>query len=300
MNRFEAFSKYNPIVNLIYFIFTIGFTMFIIHPLFLIISLINGILYLLILDYKDKYKYFFSLFTIFIFLSVLNPIVNQNGEKVLFIYFNRKYTLEALLNGFIFSGMFVSFFIYFSIYNTIFSSDKLMYIFNKLIPKTTMIFSIILKLVPSYKNLANEIKTAQTCIGNYKISSLKEKFKSYVDIFLSLIGVALEKGIVSSNSMMSRGYESNKNALKKRSSFMIYKIRVRDVFLSILLLILAIMIIYFFSKSSYKMDFTKLVNYKLDDIHLKYCFISYSLLFFIPTILNILETIRWNNSKSKI
>ena len=54
----DTFSTYHPVINFIYFVIVIGLSMFFMHPVFLVISLICSMAYGIYLKGKKAMKVF--------------------------------------------------------------------------------------------------------------------------------------------------------------------------------------------------------------------------------------------------
>lgn len=61
--------------------------------------------------------------------------------------------------------VFVTVIIWFSCYNVVMTSDKFIYIFGKILPALSLIFSMVLRFVPRYLAQIKVISNAQKCIG---------------------------------------------------------------------------------------------------------------------------------------
>ena len=104
--RRDAFSHCHPAVNFIFFLCAIGFGVVIQHPAYLIAGCTAGSIYYLMLRGKKGAKFLLAMIPLWILIAILNPIINSSGSHILFRFFGRPYTLEALFYGMAIGGLF--------------------------------------------------------------------------------------------------------------------------------------------------------------------------------------------------
>ena len=149
----DAFSTFHPIVNFTWFAAVLIFSMFLMHPVFLTISLVSGFCYSIVLNGRKSLRFnLLHLLPLLLFMALLNPSFNHAGNTILFyLPSGNPITLESILYGVSAAAMFVSVILWFSCYNTIMSSDKFIYLFGRILPSFSLIFSMVLRFVPRYK-----------------------------------------------------------------------------------------------------------------------------------------------------
>ena len=165
MNR--EFELFHPLVSFYYFFSVIIFSMFFMHPIFLIISLISSFIYSVMLNGKSAVKFnILYMIPLLIVTAIINPMFSHEGVTIIG-YFNtgNPITLESIVYGICSATMFISVILWFSCYNAIMSSDKYIYLFGRKIPSLSLIFSMVLRFVPRYKFQIKVISNAQRCIG---------------------------------------------------------------------------------------------------------------------------------------
>ena len=288
--RGDAFSYYHPLVNFLFFVAVIGFTVVIQHPAYLAAGFVAGLIYYFILHGKKSLGFFFALIPTFFIIAAINPIFNTDGLTVLFTYFGRPYTLEALCYGFIVAAMFLSMIVWFGCYNVVLTSDKFTSLFGNLIPALSLLLVMILRLIPSFMRKATQIAACRRSIGKgiSDGSSLKEKVSDGMTILSALTDWALEGSVVSGDSMRARGYGA-----AKRSSYQIYRMTARDYILLAAMLIMSLVVV-FFSETAVEI----VPRFSVPAVN--WAFPLYCLLFLIPSFLQIKEDILWHISISKI
>ncbi len=293
----DTFSTYNPIINFAFFIGVIGFGMFFTHPAYLICSVVFSATYLYTIKGTKAFKFIGSMGVLFLILTFVNALFNPMGETVLFTYFGRNFTLEAIFYGMATASMLVSVFLWFSSYNAIMSNDKFMFIFGRVIPSGSLIISMALRLVSIYKNKIVQIYTARKCIGK-GINNEDDK-KAVIEngsvVISTLATWALEGGVITADSMRMRGY-----GLKGRTSFSTYRFDGRDKLLLTTMLILGSVIIYCAAMGSAGVSYIPTINITTNGIYFYAGITSYILFLSIAPLINITEAIRWRILRSKI
>ena len=289
-NKIDSFSQFHPLVNFLFFVAAIAFTVVIRHPAYLIAGLACGLCYYLMLSGKKALRMVLALIPMFFIIAFINPLFNINGATVLFRIFGRPYTFEALCYGFVVAAMFMSMMVWFGCYNAVLTSDKFTSLFGNLIPSLSLLLVMILRLIPSFARKAAQISGCRRSIGKgiSDEAKLKEKVADGITIISALTDWALEGSIITGDSMRARGYGA-----AKRSSFRIYRMTVRDWVLLVMILVLALAVILFANTS---VEIIPVLKIPFVD----WSFGLYCLFFLIPIILQIKEDVLWRIFISKI
>ena len=225
----RAFSRCHPAVNFIFFLLAIGATVVVQHPAFLLASILAAAVYYLLLRGVRALKTMAALLPLFVLATVVNPVFNTEGEHVLFLLFGRPYTLEALIYGAVVAGMLVSTMLWCGCYNAVMSGEKFVFLFGRIMPSLSLILVMLFRLVPGFTKKAAQITTAR------KSLHLQHKpLREGMGVISGLTSWALEGGITTSDSMVSRGYGAG-----RRSNYRKYRFTVRDGILLTSLLALA-------------------------------------------------------------
>jgi len=225
MNK-DAFSGYHPLINLLYYVFVIGFAMFFTHPVCLAISLMCALTYSVYLSGKKAVRFcLIYMLPMLIVAALLNPAFNHQGGTILtYLPGGNPLTLESILYGLAAAGMLVTVILWFSSFNVIMTSDKFVYLFGRAIPAISLILSMALRFVPRFKAQIKIISNAQKCIGrSVSNGNILQKIKNGIKILSILVTWALENAIETADSMKSRGY-----GLPGRTAFSIYRFDRRD------------------------------------------------------------------------
>lgn len=234
----DAFSECHPVLNFFYFCCVLGFTMFVQHPVFLIISFLGAITYGVLLSGWRKVLRMNLLFTLpgLLIVALLNPMFNHYGVTPLY-YFESSgnwVTLEALVYGLVLGCVMFIVILWFSCCNKVMTSDKFIYIFGKIVPALSLILSMALRLVPRFGKQMQVIRNGQKCSGrDISNAGLLKKMKYGLNILSILVTWALENAIETADSMKSRGY-----GLKGRTTFSIFRFDKRDKIVGTMMVVL--------------------------------------------------------------
>ena len=103
----DSFSSYHPLVNFLFFTEVLGFSMFLLHPLCLVISLFCALGYDLYLNGKKALGLCLKgILPMMVFTALLNPLFNHEGVTILtYLPSGNPLTLESILYGFAAAAM---------------------------------------------------------------------------------------------------------------------------------------------------------------------------------------------------
>ena len=295
----DAFSDRHPIVNFIFYIGALVMGMCFIHPLFLLCSLVLSVAYYAALK-RNSWKYLLGMAALFVAVTVINPLFNPEGvgEHVLFTYFGGKpYTLESLCYGAAIAAMLVTIITWFATYNRVMTSDKFLYCFGRLAPSVSLILTMVLRLVPSFQKKARQIGGARKCIGkSVENGTVYEKAQHGMTIVSTLTSWALEGGIVTADSMHSRGFGSG-----KRTSFSLYRMKKADVVLLVLMVVYMGLIVLCACCGGMKVEYMPQIEIaRFRGIWTALGGLCYILFLSIPVVMHIWEEVTWRILRSKI
>jgi len=294
----NEFKTYHPIVNFIYFVFVIGLSCFILHPLCLLVSFFCAFFYSAMLKGKKAVKAnLLYVLPLMIIAALINPAFNHEGVTILlYLPSGNPLTLESLVYGLFAALMLGSVICWFSCFNEIMTSDKIICLFGKIIPSLSLIFSMTLRFVPKFSSQLRVVINAQKCMGrDVSNGSFIKRIKNGLSILSIMTTWSLENAIETADSMKSRGY-----GLSKRSSFSIFSFDKRDVSALFYIIILGAYVLAGFFMG--KIDFTYFPSIKADDFSFYSIsiFVAYTVLCMCPIIIEVKEALRWRALKSKI
>ena len=226
MQNRDTFSGYHPMINFLYFGLVLAFTMFLMHPICLGISLSCAIAYSVYLNGRKAVRFQLRfLLPMLLLAAVVNPTFNHEGATlVAYLPSGNPLTLESIAYGAAAALLLAAVITWFSCYTAVMTSDKFVYLFGRIIPALSLVLSMALRFVPRFKAQLHVVSQAQRCVGrDISDGSVWERVRNAVTICSILLTWALENAIETADSMKSRGY-----GLPGRSAFSIYRFDERD------------------------------------------------------------------------
>ena len=294
----DSFSEYHPFINLIYFAFTISFSLVLTHPLAQGISLVCAVIYAVSINGKKSVIFLLKYCLPMVLLTAfINPAFNHEGATTLLYFPNgNPLTLESILYGFSAGVMIITTLMWFSSFNSVMTTDKFIYLFGKVIPALSLVLSMSLRFVPKFKSQMQTVTEAQRSIGrDVSNGSLFERTKTAIHIFSIMITWSLENAIETADSMKSRGY-----GLKGRTAFSIYRFEERDKYALIWLSFCGLFIIAGTLLNAFGFRYFPDIRYAAFDMTTIPFYCVYSALCITPVILNLKEERKWKTSVSEM
>ncbi len=291
----KALDAYNPITVAVYFLAVAGIAMFCAHPVLLCMALVGAMtLCLLRRDIKRVRTHLFF-WTLFALSALINPLFSRHGATVLLVIGNKPISLEALLWGLTSASAVLATLYLFASFSAIMQSDKLLYLFGKLSPRLSLILSMGLRYVSLLSSQWRKIKQTQTTLGLYKEDNIIDRVRGALRIFWTLLGWALENGIVSAGSMSARGYGTG-----KRTHYSIFTFsRCDALFLSLsLALLTGTLVPWLFGALDFSFYPTLQLTHTGALSWLGY--LSYGALVALPIITETEDAVKWKYLQSKI
>lgn len=294
----NGFKSCHPAVNFLYFTAVLLFSMFLLNPVMLAVSFICTFSYAVMLNGRRAVRFNLTVILPMVLFAVLiNPLLNHEGATIL-AYFpsGNPLTLEAVIYGIAASVMIASVICCFSCFNRIMTSDKLMYLFGRMIPSLSLIFSMSLRFVPSFKEQLLKTASAQRCIGRgVNGGGITERIKNASSIMSVMLTNSLEASIETADSMRARGYGTG-----ARSAFSVYTFTVRDRCAVLYTLALALYVLagVMLGAADF-LYFPRIGEIPLNAYSVS-VFSAYFLLCAEPIAIEITEIVRWKHLKSRI
>ena len=287
----NSFENYHPLVNFYYFSFVIVCSMFFMHPIFLIISLTSAFIYSVVLKGRRALKFnILYMLPLMLITALINPAFNHEGVTILFyLKGGNPITLESIVYGIVAATMFISVIVWFSCYNEIMTSDKFIYLWGRIIPSLSLIFSMVLRFVPKYKAQIKVISNAQKAIGrDVTKGNIIRRARNGIKILSIMVTWALENAIETADSMKARGY-----GLKGRTSFSNFKFSKRDKIVLFLMIVLSLIVIIGVLMKVNRIRYFPRIKIARNTIFTIIVDISYFLFCIMPIILTVIDEIRW-------
>ena len=287
----NSFENYHPLVNFYYFSFVIVCSMFFMHPIFLIISLTSTFIYSVVLKGRRALKFnILYMLPLMLITAFINPAFNHEGVTILFyLKGGNPITLESIVYGIVAATMFISVIVWFSCYNEIMTSDKFIYLWGRIIPSLSLIFSMVLRFVPKYKAQIKVISNAQKAIGrDVTKGNIIRRARNGIKILSIMVTWALENAVETADSMKARGY-----GLKGRTSFSNFKFSKRDKIVLFLMIVLSLIVIIGVLMKVNRIRYFPRIKIARNTIFTIIVDISYFLFCIMPIILTVIDEIRW-------
>ncbi len=294
----DAFSSYHPLVNFIYFLAVLLFSMFFMHPVCLVLSVICATVYAVYLKGKAMFGFAVKfMLPVVILAALINVLFNHQGVTILgYLPGGNPFTLESVIYSLGASFMLVSVIQWFTCYNRVMTTDKFVYLFGRIIPALSLVLSMTLRFVPKFNIRFKMTQSAQRCIGRDTKSGPRiHRLKNGIKIFSVMITWSLENSIETADSMKSRGY-----GLTGRTAFSIYRFEKRDALTLVIYVLLCAYIItgkaLGYMEWSYYPRISE-IGLSAYDISL---YIAYAVLCLLPMVINIREDVKWKRLQSEI
>lgn len=292
----DAFSQMHPIVNFIFFAFVIGFSMFIMNPACLLISLVCALFNVLYLNGKKavRLSVLYLLPTIII-IAIVNPVFNHDGVTMLAYFpWDNPLTLESIIYGIATAVLLSSIVLWFSCFNEVMTSDKFIYLFGRIVPSLSLVLSMALRFVPKFIFQFNVIRNSQKCIGrDISDGKLLQRLKNAAKIISIMISWALENAIETADSMKSRGH-----GLKGRTAFSIYRFSKRDAAVLSLIMTSGVILIIMSVLDVAKFRYFPSVKGNVISAPAIIYYALYFSLMIMPLAINVWEGIKWKRLRS--
>ena len=290
----DTFSSYHPITCLLYFVIIIGLGMFMMHPVFLVISLVGGLCYEAYLQgMKVMIRELMYCSLLCLVVGVINPLFNHQGVTIITYLGDNPLTLESICYGGAMAVLLLEVLGWFKCYRQVMTGDKLIYLIGRKMPTLALIFSMTLRMIPLFKRQYEKVKRAQEGIGNMpENKNPLKKLKWGMKTLSIMITWILENAIDTADSMKSRGY-----GLEGRTYFSIYRFEKRDALvLGVMVILFGVILIGGIHQAFYIRYFPSI---KMQPMTLLggMIYLAYGVLCMLPLILHGVEDLKWHYLK---
>ena len=220
-----GFERCHPAVNLIYFAAVLVGMVTFQHPVFLIISFLCAFAYSVKRNGWKAVVFNLCLLPLIVAFALYYSSYTHFGMTVLRHNFvGNNMTLESLVYGFVLGVTVAGVCIWFSCVFSVFTTDKVVYLFGKASPRLSLFLAILLRMVPRIKKAAKQINMAQQGIGRgVNQGNIFRRLRNGIRILSMLITWTIDSLTIASESMRSRG-----SSLRGRKAFSIYRFDNRD------------------------------------------------------------------------
>ena len=317
----DEFSRYHPVVNLIFYLLVLGTTMFQMSVGLVFISLFSAVVYYFMLKKTEGLKYCAVVVGIIIVSAIINPLFSHKGGTLLFYLFTgNPVTLESIIYGLICAIIIGAMLLWFSTFNQVMGVERILGAIGKVLPNVPLLITMIMRFIPQYTrhqrkvsmvnkvnkrnygekiNLLNREKTEKE---NVIEACKKQKKKNGIDKIIYSIKEgsrtfsitttwALENSIYTADSMKARGFGTG-----RRTNYSNYKFQKRDYLLMGWLVILWLVVVFSLEREKVYTYYYPFIQVKNNVV----VYLIYGLLCLTPVLINVKEEIRWLILKSRI
>lgn len=290
----RAFDTLHPWVSFIFFAVCIVFSMVSSSPVMLAVSFASALVLLCVVSGAKALRYLLFSVPAIIAAAAVNTAFNHEGATVLLYINGNPITLESVIYGAVSGTVFMTVIIWFACFSRIMTSEKIMFLFAKVSPSLSLLFSMILRFVPQVAAKARQINEAQR-LSYGTPAGLYGKIKRGLTVIYALLLRSFEDAADTADSMKCRGY-----GLPGRTAFSRFRFTLLDG--AVLALMLALTAVsaaaagtgtvrsaYFPLFSGIKTGPYAVITYTL-----------YAALLNIPAALCVTEEIKWSYLKSRI
>ncbi len=229
MKTQDAFGKYHPAVNFLYFVLVLVCAMFLMHPVCLAISLFGAVCYVVTLQgWRGLRARLAFLLPMVLLAALINPAFNHEGATTLaWLPGGNPLTLESIVYGVAAGAMLAAVVLWFVCFTAVMTSDKLICLFGRVIPALSLVLTMALRFIPRFKAQFRAVREARRCLSGEDGEARRpfRRLSAAVTALSAVLTWSLENAVDTADSMRSRGY-----GLPGRTSFTIYRFDDRDWF----------------------------------------------------------------------
>lgn len=225
-----ALDSCHPVTVFFYLAGVILFSVFLTHPVAVILSLLGGAAFSA--QIRGWRKFFEDLafyLPLFLLVSLTNPLFSHNGATPLFFLNGNPVTMEAILYGMDLAAMMVAVLLWCQCFSALMTSEKILCLFGRMAPRLSLTLSMSLRFLPLFRQRWHEIRVTQMAMGYHSEKSVVGRLANSARIFSALLGWALENAVDTAASMRARGY-----GLRGRTYFSPFRFSARDGILLLL------------------------------------------------------------------
>ena len=220
-----GFELCHPAVNFIYFVSVIAGMILFQHPVFLLISFTCAFAYSIKRNKPKALIFNLLMIPLIIAYALYYSSYNHFGLTVISVnMIGNRLTVESIVYGGVIGMVVTGVMIWLSCVYSIFTTDKVVYLFGKVSPRLSLFLAIILRMVPRIKKEAQKINRAQQGIGRgINQGPWYRRIGNGIRILSMVLTWLIDSLTPCSESMQNRG-----STLRGRTAFSIYRFDNRD------------------------------------------------------------------------
>lgn len=297
----NTFQDYHPAAVFLYFMASVAVDILFFDPVILCISFVSySVFYLYIKGVRTGILFIGKCLLFSLLCMLVNTLVNHRGASVLFFVGGLPVTVESAFYGMLTGLLLTDSVLVFGCYHSIMTSEKLMCLTGNFFPSCSLVFSMVLGLVPKMKRDYEKLKECQPAAGSVKEivcasgAGMTGSVKRQAGMLSALVGLSLEDSIEMGISMRYRGYGSG-----KRTSIYSRKFGGRDGLLAGAVVLAVVSGIGCYVWSGAGLDVFPYIAFRCNRAG-AVAYAAFAVLFNIPMAVNVREEIKWSRIVSKI
>lgn len=329
----DEFSRYHPVVNLIFYLLVLGTTMFQMSVGLVFISFFSAVVYFFMLKKTEGLKYCAVVVGIIIVSAIINPLFSHKGGTLLFYLFTgNPVTLESIIYGLISAIIIGAMLLWFSTFNQVMGVERILGAIGKVLPNVSLLITMIMRFIPQYTrhqrkvsmvnkvnkrnygekiNLLNREKTEKENViearkrqkkKNDIEARKKQKKKNGIDKIIDSIKEGSRTfSITTTWALENSIYTADSMKARgfgtgRRTNYSNYKFQKRDYLLMGWLVILWLVVVFSLEREKVYTYYYPFIQVKNNVV----VYLIYGLLCLTPVLINVKEEIRWLILKSRI
>lgn len=159
--RHIAFEDAHPVVGLLYFISIALFSMFVMHPVFVLIQVIASFVFgVCCVGWRTMLRSLRWQLPVLVLVSLSNPLFNRSGLTTLLTVGPIKIQLEALVYGLCMAGMLLSVLQWLSNAAAVLTEDKILGLGASRLPAVSLMVSMTAQLTPQLLRRSHQVSAA--------------------------------------------------------------------------------------------------------------------------------------------
>ena len=293
----DSFDRCHPAVNFLYFALVLGFTMFLMHPVSLAVSIVSAAVYAVQLNGAGAVKRSMKcLLPMALLAAVVNPAFNHAGVTfIMYLPGGNPLTLESILYGLAASGMLLAALLWFSCVTAVLTTDKFAHLFGRIAPALGLVLSMTVRFVPRFAARFREARAARRCLAPAGQEGLIARLRELAAVLSAMVSWSMENAMDTADSMKSRGW-----GLPGRTAYTVYRLTDRDRGLLLWLGLAGVFLLSCAASGAMDWRYYPTVRGSLTGVLPVSGQIVYLALCLTPVILNGWEAVHWNRLRSGI
>ena len=293
----DSFDRCHPAVNFLYFALVLGFTMFLMHPVSLAVSIVSAAVYAVQLNGAGAVKRSMKcLLPMALLAAVVNPAFNHAGVTIImYLPGGNPLTLESILYGLAASGMLLAALLWFSCVTAVLTTDNFVYLFGRIAPALGLVLSMTVRFVPRFAARFREARAARRCLAPAGQEGLIARLRDLAAVLSAMVSWSMENAMDTADSMKSRGW-----GLPGRTAYTVYRLTDRDRGLLLWLGLAGVFLLSCAASGAMDWRYYPTVRGSLTGVLPVSGQIVYLALCLTPVILNGWEAVQWKRLRSGI